>query len=607
MPPDKIYEDLSVVVRRAIAVFRVVAVLIFLVLAYYWKVQILDFKKFWTLAEANRTRTVIVSAPRGLIVDRRGVILADNKASFKVSLVRENLKSLRPKFAAIGDLLGISEEELRGRIERYKSLPLFEPVVIKDGLEPEEIAPIESRRLEYPELEVAAEPKRSYPLGTLAAHVLGYLQERSPEEIRDNPSRNLNVGDMGGGAGIEKQDDEVLAGRDGSILEIVDSLGRRQGEISEQNPVQGKTVRLTIDARLQAKAEELLEGKEGVIVALDPSTGEVLAMASDPTFDPNRFISRFTPDEWIHFINDPSSPLENRAVRGLYAPGSIFKLVMALGGLDAGYVTEQTTVYCSGSIKMYGATRSCWLPAGHGSMNLPNAIKNSCNIYFYTLGREMGIDPIDAAAVKLGLGRATGIDLPGEKEGLVPTPEWKQKTMKEPWFPGETISVSIGQGQLQVTPLQIAVMTATIANRGARREPHLVLQTGGGQGQGRPGPSGEPAAVGAPPFKTSTFEAVIEGMWRSVNDHGTGQEACVEGMDVCGKTGSTQVVSKERAEMLAKAGKPIKTHSWFSGFAPRNNPRIVVTVLVEYGGGGAVVAAPLAGQMFKLFRSLQEK
>jgi penicillin-binding protein 2 len=606
MPRDKIYEDLSVVVSRATSVFRVVGVLIFLALAYYWKVQILDFKEFWALAEANRTRTRILSAPRGLILDRQGTILADNKASFKVSLLRENIGNARSRYPAISSLLGISEKDLRERVERYKGLSPFEPVVIKDGLEPEEIAPIEARRLEFPELDVAAEPKRSYPLGTLAAHVLGYLQERTPEEIRDSPQRNLNVGDMGGRAGLERQYDSVLTGKDGSAVEIVDSLGRRRGEISSQNPVQGNDLHLTIDARLQAKAEELLAGKEGVIVVLDPATGGILTMASYPTFDPNRFISRFTPEEWLELTNDPASPLENRAIRGLYAPGSIFKLVMASGGLDLGFVTEQTTVYCSGSIVIYGTPRACWFAAGHGAMNLPNAIKNSCNIYFYKLGQQMGIDTIAMAAGRMGLGKMTGIDLPGEKEGLVPSSEWKQRTLKTPWYPGETISVAIGQGQLQVTPLQIADLTAVIANRGTRPNLHLLLSTGDRGGASRPGGSGD-AAASSPPVRPSTFESVIEGMWRSVNDQGTGQAARVEGLDVCGKTGSTQVVSRERAEMMAKAGKPIKTHSWFSGFAPRDNPRVVVTVLVEYGGGGAAIAAPIAGQIFSLYRSLYEK
>ena len=596
MPGDKIYEDLTVVVRRSIAAFGVLAVLVLLTLSYYWKVQILDYKKYWSLAEANRTRTRVLSAPRGLVKDRNGTVLADNRASFKVSLVRENVKDPVSLYPAVSQLLGISEEELRSRLERYKNVPSFEPVVIKDGLEPQEIAPIEARRLEYPELDIQAEPKRYYPLKKVGAHVLGYLQERSPEDVREGVRRNLHLGDMGGRAGVEKQYDDRLTGQDGYVVEIVDSFGRKRDDLETKPPVQGREIRLSIDAVLQAKAEELLGEREGAIVALDPDTGEVLALASYPTFDPNRFITRFTPEEWSGLINDPSSPLENRAVRGLYAPGSIFKMVMAVAGLDLGYVTDQTDVYCNGSIMIYGASRACWFPQGHGSMNLVNAIKNSCNIYFYTLGRQMGIDAIAGAAGQMGLGRKTGLDLPGEKEGLVPSSDWKMKALKTPWYPGETISVAIGQGQLQVTPLQIAAVTGMVANRGRRVEPRLILEAGDLQRPARLD------AASPAPFRKSSYESVIEGMWRSVNDGGTGQGARVEGLDACGKTGSTQVVSRERAEMLARAGKPIKTHSWFSGFAPRDKPRIVVTVLVEFGGGGGATAGPLAGQMFSCWK-----
>ncbi len=595
MPGDKFYEDLSLVIRRAGAVFGVVGVLMLLTLGYYWKVQILDHRKFMDMAEANRLRSRVISAPRGLIRDRRKTVLADNTASFKVSLVREQLKNPAEAYPRISRLLGITEEELRSRVDRFKGLPLFEPVVIKDGLAPEEIAPIEARRLEFPMLEIEAEPKRSYPHGTLAAHVLGYLQERTPEEIRDYPWRNLRLGDLGGRAGIERQYDDRLTGEDGAHIEIVNSLGRKQKDKSIQGPTPGADVVLSIDAELQALAEKLLGEREGAVVALDPSNGEVLVMASTPTFDPNRFITRFTPTEWVGLIKDPASPLENRAIRGLYAPGSIFKVVMALAGLDFGFITPATSVYCNGSIVIYGTSRVCWFPQGHGLMNLADAIKNSCNIYFYTLGRQMGIEPIAAAAGRLGLGRITGVDIPGEKEGLVPDPEWKMKAVKAPWFPGETISVAIGQGQLQVTPLQLAAMTAAVANRGRRVVPHLLM------GRAAAGPPAPADAGGAPLFKPSTFEAVIEGMWRSVNDHGTGQGARVEGLDVCGKTGSTQVVSRERAEALALAGKPIKTHSWFSGFAPRTNPRLVVTVLIEFGGGGGAVAGPVAGEIFRLW------
>ena len=608
MPEVNIYEDLTLVRRRANTVFWVISALIFLALSFYWKVQIVDYKKFSGLAEANRTRQRALAAPRGLILDRKGEILADNGASFKVSFIRENVKDMEGSLAAVGRLLEIDVETLRSRIEQYRDLQPFEPIVIEDGLSSRDVAPIESRRLEFPELVVDAEPRRFYPKGALAAHVLGYLQERTPEEIRAEPDRAARAGEMVGKTGVEREYDDILTGEDGKIIEVVDSLGRVRAEKARQNPVQGGDVVLTLDHRLQARAEEALEGREGVVVALDPQSGEILALASFPTFDPNRFITRFTPTEWRQLMNDPLSPLENRAIRGLYAPGSIFKLVMSLGGLDSGFVTPDTSVYCSGSTQIYGAVRHCWFAPGHGSMNLADAIKNSCNIYFYTLGRRMGIDMIAMAAGRLGLGKKTGVDLAGEKEGLVPSSEWKTKTLKTPWYPGETISVAIGQGQLQVTPLQIAALTAIIAKRGQRKRPHLFLSApAGGKGVTAEDDS-EGAAVAAEPlFKPSAFESVIEGMWRSVNDGGTGKGAFVEGMDVCGKTGSTQVVSRESAERLSRAGREIKTHSWFTGFAPRDNPRIVVIVLVEYGGGGAATAAPAAGRIFELFKDIQEK
>jgi len=593
MPGDRIYEDLSLVRRRAKFVFWFIAGILFVTLAYYWKVQILEHRKYSAMAEANRTRMRILAAPRGLIFDRNGEILADNRASFKVSLVRENVKDADASYAAISGLLDIDEGTLRARVEQYKGIQLFEPIVIEDGLGPRDVAPIESRRLEFPELVVDAEPQRYYPHEQLAAHILGYLQERTPEEIRAEPARAWRAGEMVGKTGVEREYDSVLQGQNGSVIEVVDSVGRVQRERARENPVQGKDIILTLDHRLQAMAEEALAGREGVVIALDPESGEVLAMASSPTFDPNRFISRFTPAEWLELMNDPLSPLENRAIRGLYAPGSIFKLVMGLGGLGFGYVTESTSVYCSGSMEFYGTPRHCWFEPGHGSMNLVEAIKNSCNIYFYQLGRRMGIEMISLAATKLGLGKITGVDLAGEKEGLVPSSEWKMKTLKTPWFPGETISIAIGQGQLQVTPLQIAAMTSLIANRGVRKRPHFLKSAA---------VASLPSTPAELPFKTAVFERVIAGMWGSVNDGGTGRGAFVEGLDVCGKTGSTQVMSRESAERLARAGREIKTHSWFSGFAPRDHPRIVVTVLVEYGGGGGATAAPVAGRIFRLFK-----
>ncbi len=598
MPVDGIYEDLSLVRRRANIVFGIVAALVVLALSYYWKVQILEHRKYEDLAAANRTRMRVLAAPRGLIKDRNGVILADNRASFKVSLVRENVKDEAASYAAVSRLLGIDESTLRERLWLHRDRQLFEPIVVADGLGPNDIAPIESRRLEFPELVVESEPQRFYPKGALAAHVLGHLQEQTPEEIRARPDRRIRSGEMVGKTGVEREYDDVLRGQDGSVYEIVDSLGRTQRATGWDYPEQGKDVTLTIDWDLQALAEAALEDREGVVIALDRD-GAVLALASHPTYDPNRFITRFTPEEWGALVQDPLSPLENRAIRGLYAPGSIFKLVMGLGGLGFGHVTPGATTYCSGATQIYGAVRHCWFAPGHGAMDLADAIKNSCNIYFYALGRKMGINEIALAASRLGLGRRTGIDLVGEKDGLVPSEEWKKATLKEPWYPGETISVAIGQGQLQVTPVQIAAMTAMIANRGRRVRPHLTPDGGG-----RPPEDGDPPQAGSRgPFTASTYEEIIGGMWKSANEGGTGQGARVADFDVCGKTGSTQTMSRESAARLAQAGREVKTHSWFSGFAPRDRPDIIVTVLVEYGGGGGATAAPVAGRIFEAFRT----
>ena len=609
MPLDKIYEDLSLVQRRARIVFWIVAGLVVLALGYYWKVQILEHKKYETMAEANRTRLRVLAAPRGLILARGGEILADNKAAFKVSLIRENVKDEAASTAAISRLLGIDEQTLRDRVALHKDFQLFEPIVIADGLEPEDIAPIESRRLELPELTVETEPQRTYPRRGLAAHVLGYLQELTTDEIRARPDRKTRPGEMVGKTGVEREYDDLLRGQDGQAVEEVDSLGRVQKSDARTHPVKGHDLTLTIDVAIQEEAERALADREGVVVVLDAESGGILALASSPTYDPNRFITRFTPQEWKDLIDDPNSPLENRAIRGLYAPGSIFKLVMALGGLGLGFITPETTVYCSGSTQIYGAVRHCWFAPGHGAMDLANAIKNSCNIYFYQLGRRMGIEAIAQSAGRLGLGHKTGIDLSGEKEGLVPSTEWKKTALGLPWYPGETISIAIGQGQLQVTPAQVAALTARIALRGRPLPtPHLFRSARNGR-QAWTGRSDAAVAAEGPslPFNEPVYGKVIAGMWRSANEGGTGQGARVDGFDVCGKTGSTQVMSRESAERLALAGREIKTHSWFSGFAPRDNPRIVVTVLVEYGGGGGATAAPVAGRIFAKFREREAK
>jgi penicillin-binding protein 2 len=591
----KIYEDLTPIQVKAQLTYVVVAIVFLLLVFFFWKIQILDHQQYWRQSEANRIREIILPPQRGLIKDRNGKILATNIASFQVSIIRENCKDIEQSFHKISRLLGLEIPVLRERIKKYEYLPMFQPIVIMDNLDVNEVSRVKARQAEFPELIIQAEPKRDYPYKTLAAHVIGYLQEISQQEIaQSNPKRR--PGDLVGRTGIERMYENVLVGKEGRVLEIADSLGRRRGEISRQDPVPGQDINLTLDFQIQNRAEELLEGREGAVVVLDPRTGEILALTSFPTFDPNKFISRFSPEEWLDLLQDPEYPLENRAIRGLYAPGSVFKLAIALGALDSRVVNEWKTFYCTGSIRIYGYPRACWFKGGHGSMNLINGIKNSCNVYFYQVGKSMGIEEIAKYARILGFGTLTGVDLPGEKEGLIPDPEWKRRVRNEPWYPGETISVAIGQGPIQVTPLQIATYTAMFASRGKSVMPYLFKKDGS-----------VPTLEGRVDIPESLFEKVITGMWKSANEGGTGRAARVEDFDVCGKTGSTQVVSTATAEKLGQDEKIVKTHSWFTGFAPRDNPEIVVTILVEYGGMGGATAAPLAGEIFRLYRNYHDR
>ena len=599
MKSNKIYEDLILVLSRSKKIFILIQVLTVFLLLNFWKIQVLDHKKYWEQSEANRMREIVLPSQRGLIKDRGEAILADNKASFKVSIIRENCKDFDRSCRKISRLLKIEEDVLKERIKKYESFPLFKPIVVKENLSFEEVAVIEARKLEFPELFLQAEPKRFYPFGNLAAHALGYIQELSGKEIKNGLYQQRRLGDLIGKTGVEKVYEATLVGKDGGALEIVDSMGRIKGEIAKHEPEKGQNIILTLDYALQEKAEELLEGKEGAVVMMDPQAGEILALASYPTFDPNKFIDRFTPKEWLDLVNSPEFPLENRAIRGQYAPGSIFKLVIDLGALDLGLVDEETTFTCKGKIEIYNEPFSCWIKEGHGKMNLIQGIRHSCNIFHYQVGKKMGIEEISRYAKMLGFGARTGIDLPGEKIGLVPDPQWKMKVREERWQPGETISVSIGQGPLLVTPLQVALYTSIIANRGRKVTPHLL------NSQSLTGNRvlSERDAVEIEP---STFETIIQGMWEVVNRGGTGWAANVKGFDICGKTGSTQLIStekdEEKKEEEEEEEEETKTHSWFTGFAPRDNPKIVVTVLVEYGGMGGATAAPLARQLFNFYR-----
>jgi len=600
MKNNKIYEDLSLIQLRAQVTFGVVVGLFVFLLLSFWKIQVLDHQKFWEKSEANRMREMAIPPQRGLITDRNGKILVKNIASFKASIIRENCKDFDTACVRVARLLDLEPDVLRERVDKYKSAPIFQPIVVKEGLSHDEVAGIEARRHELPELIIQLEPKRNYPFGTFASHVFGYLQEISPVEMKMAQYEDRRLGDLVGKTGIEKQYEQVLVGTEGKSLHIVDSMGREIEEISRTDPIRGQDVMLALDFDLQKKAEEILENREGAVIVMKPDTGEILAMASFPNFDPNKFINRFSPEEWIDLMNNPEFPLENRTIRGLYAPGSIFKPSMALAGLDLNMVDEHTSFNCRGGLIVYGQPRACWRGEGHGPVNVVSAIEHSCNIYFYELGKRIRIEDISRYARMLGFGQKTQVDIPGEKAGLVPDPDWKRTVRNEPWYPGETISVVIGQGPLLVTPLQVAAHTALIANRGKNMIPRLLKA----DSEIPRIPSAVNGKADRPRMHipTSTFEKVIQGMWRAVNGKGTARAARVHQYDVCGKTGSVQVISSEAAKRLAQQKKEIQTHSWFTGFAPKDNPEIVVTIIVEYGGGGGATAAPSAKGLFELYK-----
>jgi penicillin-binding protein 2 len=382
---------------------------------------------------------------------------------------------------------------------------------------------------------------------------------------------------------------QFLVGKDGERQVLVDSLGREVGILSETDSVIGGEVQLTIDLDLQSVAEKVLENKVGAIVAMDPRNGEILVMASSPSFDPNVFATRISGNDWNELVSNPDHPMQNRAIQNGYSPGSIFKLVMADAGLEEGLLDDNPSVVCRGSAVYYGRTFHCAEKKGHGSLHLEQAIAKSCNIFFYELGRRLGITKIAEHARELGLGERTGIDLPEERSGVMPSPEWKMQARHAKWYVGETISVSIGQGAVSVTPLQILRVVSAIATGGLITTPHVLLRAENDSDHGMQWP------VRRIPIGEDHARRIREGMWESVNNWGTGHNAAVPGQDICGKTGTVQIISKENKDLLQEGA---EDHSWFAGFGNKDNPEIAVVVFIEHGGKGGIAAAPLAKEIF---------
>jgi penicillin-binding protein 2 len=549
------------------------------------------------LAERNRIRFSPISAPRGKILDRDGRIIVDNHSSFSLSLSRENLKMEHLKPICEG--LEINYEDLLERLRRFdRTQPKHKPMKIKAELDASQLAFVEAHRGQdtFPEMEIVQDQKRLYPREGMAAHIIGYTGEVSEYELNTTEFARYKLGDVIGKAGVERQYDELLMGEDGQRRVIVDSFGRDRKVIDQKPATAGKSIRLTVDLDLQAVAELAMRDRRGAVVALDPRNGEVLAMVSSPSYDPNMFAGRVKKADWDAVRNNPETPLMNRAIQAQLAPGSAFKPIVALAGLETGVIDDNTVAHCNGGGDYYGRFFKCHAARGHGAVGLHRAIMQSCDVFFYNLAGRIPVDNIAHYADVAGLGHRTGIDLPSEKEGTVPSTRWKIRTSRQRWYAGENISVVIGQGALTVTPLQMAHAIGGLALGGVWYKPHLLKD-----------PAPQPDAPRKADLNPEYVAKVISGMSAVVNEAGgTAANARLPGVEMCGKTGSAQLVSNEflkaRRESRHKGSEEVelKDNAWFVGFAPRNNPEIVVAALYEAGIHGDR-AAPIVRDVIKAY------
>ncbi|MBP7148660.1 MAG: penicillin-binding protein 2 [Acidobacteria bacterium] len=575
LKPFRDYQRSLMLARRLTLVRVMVIALFVLQVGVFGYLQLAHGARFRTMAEDNRLHRKIERPLRGILLDESGRVLVTNRPSFSVYLDRERTERPEQDVQELARLLASDPEPLLARLRRARNQPRFMPVLLMPDVELDIASRVEAHRPELHAIDVAMEARRHYPLGPCAAHAIGYLSEATDEEL--DSTRELYMGDRVGRTGAERVFDDLLRGQAGILLEEVNARGRSLGVAATLRPTRlGRSVRMTIDGSMQRDLEEAFEGRGGAAVFLDPATGGVRALYSAPAFDPNVFSGHLKASTWNELVNDPEKPLQNRALLSAYSPGSTFKVVMACAAQEEGVVDDATRISCGGSKAFYGRTFMCWRKGGHGSMDVREAVTQSCNVFFYTVGQRLGIEAIAKWGTRFGLGQVTALPLK-QTPGIMPSDAWKRKVRGEKWYPGETISVAIGQGLVQATPIQMAVVAAAIANGGYRVHPHL--------GE-RPGEVPSPELIGLSPH---TVQNVREAMINVVmSDRGTARRARVPGITVAGKTGTAQTIGRE-------AGKDKEDNAWFIGFAPAENPKLAWAIIVEAGGHGGEAAAPIAG------------
>jgi len=575
-----------------------VAVILFALLFRAGYLQITRGSYYKEQSENNRVRIVYIQPQRGLVYDRHGELLANNVPSFNLYLVPEDISDKNAVLDELARLVHLDRAEMESKIHSRKNNVPYMPVKIKDGLSLQEVSLIEGHRLDLAGTLIEPEPQRNYLYGTLAAHLLGYVGEISASQLQDPENADVLPGTSVGQSGIEKTYDPYVRGNVGQKIIEVDAMGHEMKVLRVEPPASGSDIYLTIDLNLQKTAEEALGKDPGTIVAINPRNGEILAMVSHPAYDPNQLSQTLSPAEWDALSSDPGHPLTNRATQGQYPPGSTFKLVVSSAALETKEVTPEEQIECTGGMYFGRRIYRDWKRGGHGLMDLHSAIVQSCDVYFYEVGRRIGIDRLAEVANEYGLGQPTGIELASEKSGVIPSSDWKTRIKGEPWYPGETLSASIGQGYVTVTPIQLANLIGTVAMSGIRYQPHLIKAIRDRATQRLF--EFPPVEVGKVEMSKRTFSVIQKALAGVVSEpHGTGAAAQSKIVSIGGKTGTAQVVETRPGIPTKSLPKELQDHAWFIAYAPVENPQIAVAVLVEHGGHGGETAAPPARKVIE--------
>jgi penicillin-binding protein 2 len=597
--------------KRILGAILCVVVVFSILFMRLFYLQIIKGQEFLRLSENNSIRLETIVAPRGLIFDAEGELLVDNRPSFDLRIIPRNATPLEETLRKIARYTNIPEEDLMEKVRESNGLSSYKPVLLKQDIGRDVMAAIEVHKYDLPGVAMNIRPVRHYINGQHAAHLIGYLGEINAKELQNGTFAGCKGGDFIGRFGAEKTYEGLLRGKRGGRQVEVDVRGQVVRALQTVRARPGQNLYLSLDYSLQKKVEELLQDHVGAVVAMDPMTGYILVMASNPTFDQNAFVSGMSREEWNALTSNPGYPMTNRVIQAEYPPASTYKIVTTIAGLEEGDINLKTTQHCPGYYTLGDRVFRCWKKGGHGEVNIIRAIAESCDVFFYKVGEEVGVDKLAKYARMCGLGERTGIGLDNEGKGLVPTSEWKKKRIGESWQKGETLNVSIGQGYNLTTPLQMLVLTSAIANSGTLYQPQIVRRVE--TADGIEVTNIEPVVTGSLTIHPETMDIVKRGLWEAVNTQkGTASGVKLNQYSISGKTGTAQLVTSKdpgigETEKEEEISDHFKPHAWFVAYAPSEAPRIAVAVIVEHGEHGSTAAAPIAKELIKTYLEKQER